>query len=77
MNNINKGVIRVSLSNEIAVALAELRNFMFENIYKGSVLKIERDKAKFVLEQVFNYFLKNPDKMPEFYMRYCRRRRII
>lgn len=67
MNNISMGRIKVSLSDEIANALSELRSFMFENIYKGSVLKIERDKAKFVLEQVFNYFLKNPEKMPDFY----------
>lgn len=68
LDNINKGIIEVSLSREIASELAELRNFMFENIYKGSVLKIERDKAKFVLEQVFKYFLKHPEKMPKFYM---------
>lgn len=68
LGNINKGMIEVSLSDGIANQLAELRNFMFENIYKGSVLKIERDKAKFVLEQVFKYFLKYPEKMPEFYM---------
>lgn len=68
LDNISKGIIQVSLSDEISDSLAELRNFMFENIYKGPVLKTERDKAKFVLEQVFNYFLKHPEKMPEFYM---------
>lgn len=68
LDNINKGIIEVSLSDEIANSLGELRSFMFQNIYKGSVLKIERDKAKFVLEQVFKYFLEHPEKMPEFYM---------
>jgi dGTP triphosphohydrolase len=68
LGNINKGIIEVSLSDEIAGALAELRNFMFQNIYKGAALKTERDKAKFVLEQVFKYFLQHPERMPEFYM---------
>lgn len=68
LDNIGKGVAKVSLSDEMGKILAELRNFMFEKVYMGSVLKTERDKAKFVLEQVFNYFLKNPDKMPEFYV---------
>lgn len=68
LDSINKGIIKISLSDEIGNSLGELREFMFENIYKGQVLKTERDKAKFVLEQVFNYFLKNPKKMPEFYI---------
>ncbi len=67
INNINNNLIEVGLSDEIGKSLARLREFMFEKIYKGSVLKTERDKAKFVLEQVFNYFLKNPNKMPAFY----------
>ncbi len=66
--NIQKGTCRVSLSDEMGKALSELRDFMFQKVYKGPVLKTERDKAKFVLEQVFKYFLKNPNKMPEFYM---------
>ena len=40
---------------------------MFEKIYKGPILKIERDKAKFVLEQVFKYYMRFPEKMPIFY----------
>lgn len=68
IDNISKGVIKVSLSDEMGKILAELRTFMFQKVYMGTVLKTERDKAKFVLEQVFNYFLKNPDKMPEFYI---------
>jgi dGTPase len=67
MNNIKNSKIEVALSSEIGKSLQELRSFMFENVYKGDILKIERDKAKFVLEQVFNYFIKHPEKMPDFY----------
>lgn len=68
IDNIEKGIREVSLSKEVFEALSTLREFMFKKIYRGNILKDERNKAKFVLEQVFNYFLKNPDKMPEFYI---------
>ncbi|OFI07171.1 deoxyguanosinetriphosphate triphosphohydrolase [Clostridium acetireducens DSM 10703] len=67
LENIKKGIIKVSLSKDIEQALYELREFMFERIYKGEQLKPERKKAKFVLKQVFKYFLNNSEKMPEFY----------
>lgn len=67
LENIKVGIIEVGMSEKIETALKELRMFMFERVYKGPILKEERDKAKFVLYQVFNYYLKNPNKMPEFY----------
>lgn len=68
MDNLSNGIIEVRLSPVIQNALTELRSFMFKNIYNGEKLKTERDKAKFILNQVFDYYIKNPDKMPEFYM---------
>lgn len=67
IENIENGIVCVSLSNEIFNALNKLRDFMFERVYLGDALKEEREKAKFVLKQVFNYFYTKPDKMPEFY----------
>ena len=48
--------------------MIEFREFMFKNIYLGDVLKEERNKAKFVLKQVINYFYENPEEMPELYI---------
>lgn len=67
IKNIENGLNEVSLSVNIGKKLSELRNFMFEHIYNGPDLKVERDKAKFVLEQVFVYFKNNPSKMPDLY----------
>lgn len=67
LNNISQGIYMVSMDTEIESALLELRAFLFKNVYNGDFLKEERDKAKFVLEQVFKYFYKNPEKMPEIY----------
>lgn len=67
LNNLNKGNIKVTLSDDIEKALIQLRKFLFDNIYNGPQLKKEREKAKFVIEQVFKYYFKHPDKMPDFY----------
>jgi len=68
ISNIENNNIEISLSNDVGNSLALLRSFMFEKIYKGPILKIERDKAKFVLKQVFKYYMKFPEKMPAFYI---------
>ena len=67
LRNIETGKIEVSLSKEIEKALLGLRSFMFKNVYNGNKLRIEREKAKFILEQVFFYFIKNEKELPEFY----------
>ncbi len=67
MDNIENNKVEVALSEDIDKSLTELRKFMFMKIYNGPVLKQERDKAKFVLYQVFGYFMKHPEEMPEVY----------
>ncbi|MFT5871955.1 MAG: dGTPase [Clostridium sp.] len=67
LNNLDKGIIGVSLSESVDRALKDLRDFMFKSIYKGEILKIEREKAKFVVTQVFTYYYNNPQAMPDFY----------
>ena len=67
ISNLDSGNISVSLSEKVRSALANLRNFMFENIYKGEILKEERQKAQFVVTHVFKYYYNNPLAMPDFY----------
>ena len=65
--NIEKGILEIGLSKEINEAMIELRRFMFKNVYHGGTLKEERNKAKFILEQLINYFENHIDKMPQLY----------
>jgi len=67
-NSINNGIREIGLSKEIDCAMRELREFMFKNIYLGDTLKVERNKAKFILEQLIKYFEENSEQMPEFYL---------
>jgi dGTPase len=52
---------------EIERALWGLREFMFENIYRGSVCQAERTRAMFIIEHLFNYYKKFPGKMSPVY----------
>ena len=40
---------------------------MFSNIYLGNVLKEERNKAKFILRHVIEYYYNNSNELPELY----------
>lgn len=67
-DNLSNDIKEVGLSKEINQAMIELRQFMFKNIYLGDTLKVERNKAKFVLNQVIRHFEENPEQMPEIYL---------
>ncbi|MGL5380815.1 deoxyguanosinetriphosphate triphosphohydrolase [Clostridium sp.] len=62
--NIENGNNDIALSNEVWEAMTELRRFMFNNIYLGDILKVERDKAKFILTHLIEYYCKNPNELP-------------
>jgi dGTPase len=49
-------------------ALWGLREFMFENIYRGPVCQAERSRAMFIIEHLFKYYLKYPEKMSPLYL---------
>lgn len=65
--NINKDIHDVTLSPEIWEAMTELRQFMFKNVYLGDVLNVERSKAKFVLTQLIDHYVKKPEELPDRY----------
>lgn len=69
LRNIHSGNPKISLSKKIGDALITLRNFMFKEVYKGNKLKEEREKAKFVLEQLFTHLYNNINKLPNFYLK--------
>lgn len=56
-------------SPEVAAALNELRDFLFERVYVGSVAKQEEDKAIMVLRKLFLFYLEHPEEMPEEFRR--------
>ncbi len=63
------GKPRVMMSEETEVLTEQLRQFMFDNVYLGSVAKVEEIKAENMLSMLFELFLKKPDKMGKDAMR--------
>lgn len=45
-------------------AMLELREFMFEFVYRNPVAKGEEGKAQDMLHRLFDFYVKNPDDLP-------------
>ena len=55
----------VMLSPTVDNALKTLRSFMFERVYRNPVAKAEESKAKDMLQRMFEYYIANPEALPE------------
>lgn len=69
VNNLDKGIKILGFSEEVDSALRMLREFMFKNVYLTEELKKEKEKVRFVLRQLLEYYEKNVDKMPKMYQK--------
>ncbi len=55
---------QVSLSTQVEKALQELREFMFERVYRNPVAKGEENKAREMLKHLYAYYYANPEALP-------------
>lgn len=46
-------------------AFRKLRAFMFAEVYTNALVKGENEKLYHIFEDVFDYYVKNPDRLPE------------
>jgi dGTPase len=61
-NSYDKNCIR--MSPDFQESSKVLRDYMFENVYVGSVAKKEESKAELMIEKLFLYLLEKPNKLP-------------
>jgi dGTPase len=54
----------IRMSGETAALMDELRDFLFDRVYIGSIAKTEEDKAIRVLQTLAEHYLEHPDQMP-------------
>ncbi len=59
------GCDEIKMESNVWEATDYLRDFLFETVYKNPIAKGEEGKAEALLEELYNYFLKYPEKMPE------------
>ena len=53
----------IKMSKDCKNAMDELRKWMFNNVYKDSLAKDEEYKAKKVISELFNYYMKNSHQL--------------
>ena len=49
----------IKMQDDIFEASEKLREFLFENVYGNNIAKTEEKKSEYLLEQMYNYFVKN------------------
>ena len=52
---------------DVGKATDELRAFLFRSVYTNPIAKGEEEKAKVMLEALYNHFIDFPEKLPEPY----------
>lgn len=59
----------IKMSPGCEKAFLELRSFMFENVYESAVCAQEDEKAYYIVERLYKYYLSNIYKMPDTYIK--------
>ncbi len=55
----------IVLTPKVEQALKDLRSFMFERVYRNPIAKGQESKAKDMLRRLFEYYVNDPDALPE------------
>ncbi len=58
----------VEMGEREAKALENLRSFMFERVYITDLSMKEEERARRMLSAMYDYFSKNRDRLPDFYL---------
>ena len=56
---------QILLSPAVETALQDLRSFMFEHVYRNPVAKGEEQKAKEMIQRLYEYYYAHPEAIPE------------
>lgn len=65
--DVSRGADSIALSEPVAQALADLRAFMFERVYRNPVAKGQESKARELLKRLYDYYYNHPETMVESY----------
>ncbi len=62
--NESAGKNDISMSKEAWKALMDLREWMFESVYRNPIAKSQESKAENLVESLYHYYYTKPDKLP-------------
>ena len=56
---------KICLSPQVERALNDLREFMFQHVYRNPVAKGQEQKAKGMLQRMYEYYYRHPEALPD------------
>ena len=56
---------KICMTPNVEKALADLRSFMFERVYRNPIAKGEENKAKDMLQMLYRFYVEHPEELPE------------
>ncbi|MCQ2498262.1 MAG: deoxyguanosinetriphosphate triphosphohydrolase [Lachnospiraceae bacterium] len=59
----------IKMSELVAKAMKDLRQFMFENVYTNPLAKAEESKAEMLIQTLYNYYRHHLEKLPDDFKR--------
>ena len=60
----SEGQARIGMTPRVEKAMDDLREFMFDHVYRNPVAKGEESKAKIIIKELYCYYLHHPDQLP-------------
>ena len=63
------GKNEICMTPEVGEATMELRSFLRRKVYVDSLAKADEDKAKDLLTSLYQFYMDNPEQMPNLYFR--------
>ncbi len=57
----------IRMSPPAAKAMHDLREWMFESVYRNPIAKSQESKAESLIESLYHYYFTQPDRLPEEY----------
>lgn len=55
----------IALSPNVSKALNDLREFLFERVYRNPIAKGQEQKAKGMLQRMYEYYYRHPEALPD------------
>ena len=55
----------ICLSPQVEKALGDLREFMFEHVYRNPIAKGQEQKARGMLQRMYEYYYNHPEALPD------------
>jgi len=64
----------IFMSESVEATMTELRKFMFTSLYLNPLAKCEEVKAYKLITELYNYYMKNINELPENYFKFIKQR---